>query len=118
MRPNLKQVLTILSAIMLAAFASPVLAAPAPDVRLTIKNQAFEPTTLTIPAGQTVKIVVKNEDALPAEFESSELNREKVIPGGSQVPVYVGPLKPGTYSFFNDFYPDSTGKLIVKQPGH
>jgi len=89
-------------------------ASAASDVQLAIKNQAFQPNTLTIPAGQTVRIMVTNEDVLPAEFESSDFNREKVIPGGTQIPVYVGPLSPGTYSFFNDFHPQSTGKLIVK----
>lgn len=102
----------ILAAIMVAGPACS--ASGASDVQLTIKNQAFQPKTLTIPAGQTVKIMVKNEDALPAEFESSDFNREKVIPGGTQLPVYVGPLTPGTYGFFNDSHPQSTGKLIVK----
>jgi plastocyanin len=103
---------TVLAAII--AVGSACSASAASDVHLTIRNQDFTPKTLTIPAGQTVKIMVKNEDALPAEFESSDFNREKVIPGGTQLPVYVGPLTPGTYGFFNDFHPQSTGKLIVK----
>lgn len=85
----------------------------APPLTLVIRNQAFEPAMLTIPAGQVVKIMVRNEDALPAEFESSDFNREKVIPGRSTLPVFVGPLKPGTYGFFNDFHLQSKGKLIV-----
>lgn len=87
-----------------------------PDLELQIKNQAFQPNVLTIPAGQRVKILVKNEDTLPAEFESSDFNREKVIPGGTSLPVYVGPLSAGTYKFFNDFHPQSTGKLVVAAP--
>lgn len=86
------------------------------DVALRIKNQAFQPDVLTIPAGQAVTIQVKNEDALPAEFESNALNREKVIPGGTTIPVYVGPLAAGTYKFFNDFHPKSTGRLVVVAP--
>lgn len=110
--PSRSAATAILVAIMVAGPACT--ASAASDVQLTIKNQNFQPKTLTIPAGRTVKIVVKNEDALPAEFESSDFNREKVIPGGTQIPVYVGPLTPGIYSFFNDFHPQSTGKLIVK----
>ena len=90
--------------------------ADSPSLDLTIKNQAFTPATLTIPAGTRVEIRVHNQDAMPAEFESYDVNREKVIPGHSTVPLYVGPLKPGTYKFFNDFHSASTGKLIVK-PG-
>ena len=61
-----------------------------------------------------LEILVKNVDVLPAEFESNDFNREVVIPGGTELPVYVGPLKPGTYAFFNDFHQASTGKLIVR----
>lgn len=99
------------SALVLALVASWAVAAP--PLTLVVKNQAFEPAQLTIPAGQVVKIMVRNEDALPAEFESSDFNREKVIPGRSTVPVFVGPLDPGTYGFFNDFHPESKGTLIV-----
>lgn len=100
--------------ILSALVVSPALAASEPHFQLVIRKQAFEPDTLTIPAGRSVKILVRNEDALPAEFESDDFNRETVIPGESEVPVYVGPLKPGTYKFFNDFHPASTGRLIVK----
>ena len=118
MRPHMGRLQVILSALLFAAISSSAVAAPALDVELTIKNQSFQPDTLTIPANRTVKIMVKNEDVLPAEFESGELNREKVIPGGTTIPVYVGPLPPGTYNFFNDFHPESKGQLIVKPAKH
>lgn len=102
-------------AVILLSSAIPVSnAAPAPELHLVIKDQAFKPTTLTISAGQTVKIVIKNEDALPAEFESSDINREKVIPGGTEIPIFIGPLTAGTFHFINDFHPESKGTLIVK----
>jgi len=89
-------------------------AAPQTVFQLAIVNQAFAPGTLTIPAGQTVTIMVMNKDSLPAEFESNDFHAEVVIPGNSKLPVYVRPLKPGTYHFFNDFHPQSKGSLIVK----
>lgn len=110
--------LGIISMIILVSSTPQVWAAQSPVFKLVIKNQAFQPSTLTIPAGRTVKLLVNNKDALPAEFESYDFNREKVIPGGTQLPVYVGPLTPGSYSFFNDFHPSSTGKLIVEPPHH
>lgn len=88
-------------------------AASFPAARLVIKNQSFEPQTLTIPAGQQVEILVKNSDTFPAEFESTDLSREKVIPGGTILPLYVGPLSPGSYQFFNDFHPSSSGTIVV-----
>lgn len=104
----------MLFAALLALAAPGALAAQPPSFKITIKNQAFKPDNLTIPAGKRVKILVKNEDAMPAEFESYDFNREKVVPGHSRVTVYVGPLKTGQYGFFNDFHHSSKGKLIVR----
>ena len=82
---------------------------------LTIKNHKFIPETLDVPADQKVKIVVSNDDPTPEEFESYELNREKVVDGNSKITVFVGPLDPGTYPFFGDFHKDlANGKIIAK----
>jgi plastocyanin len=90
-------------------------AVPKTAFRLSIVNQMFEPNTLTIPAGQTVKVMVKNKDSLPAEFEGRDFHVEVVIPGKAELPVYIRPLNSGTYHFFNDFHPESKGTLIVKK---
>jgi len=90
-------------------------AAPDTVFHLSIVKQMFEPDTLAIPAGQTVKIMVKNKDDLPAEFEGRDFHAEVVIPGKTELPVYVRSLKPGTYHFFNDFHSGSKGTLIVKK---
>ena len=97
------------------AFAFAAAAADPPEFTLTIKDHKFEPAELTVPAGQKVKLKVVNADATPEEFESHELNREKVIPGNSTATINVGPLKPGEYPFFGEFNPKTAqGKLIVK----
>lgn len=91
--------------------------APSPSYALTIHDHAFAPATLTVPAGKRIKIEVKNTRALPSEFESFDLNREKIVPGGTTVEVWIGPLKPGKYKFFDDFNPGVTGHIVVaKQP--
>ena len=83
--------------------------------RLTIRNHRFEPAELVVPAGQKIKLEIDNQDATPEEFESYELNREKVVPGKAMVTIFVGPLKPGRYPFFGDFNKESAkGALIVK----
>jgi plastocyanin len=95
--------------------ALPAFADDTPVQHISIKNKAFVPSEIAIPAGQKVKLIVKNEDNEPAEFESFELHREKVAPANSEVTVFVGPLEAGTYPFFNDFDPKkTTGKIIVK----
>jgi hypothetical protein len=104
-------------AVLLAAAISPapVSADEPPTFNLVIKDHRFQPAELVIPAGVKVKLVVDNQDATPEEFESHELNREKVIPGNSQAKIFVGPLDAGTYPFFGEFnQATAQGKLIVR----
>lgn len=96
----------------LAASAS-VHADEIPTMKLAISNQAFTPAQLTLPAGVKVKLLIRNTGTLPAEFESYDLSREVVVPSGVQVTVYVGPLQPGRYKFFNDFNHAVQGWVVV-----
>ncbi|MFI9652985.1 cupredoxin domain-containing protein [Guyparkeria halopsychrophila] len=82
---------------------------------LTIKDHRFQPEAVTIPAGEKVKLMIHNQDATPEEFESYELNREKIIPGNSKAVVYVGPLEPGEYPFFGEFnQATAQGRVIAE----
>lgn len=85
-----------------------------PEFAISIRDHHFVPSELTVPAGQKVKLVVKNEGTTTSEFESVDFHREKVVQSGHEISVYVGPLDPGTYEFFDDFHPDTRGHLIVK----
>lgn len=86
-----------------------------PETQLVIRDHLFYPSTLEIPADTKVRILIDNQDDTPEEFESYELNREKVIPGKSKAVIFVGPLKPGEYPFFGEFYQKTArGKLVVK----
>jgi len=85
------------------------------EVQLVIRNHRFEPAEITVPAGKKVKLIIDNQDATAEEFESYELNREKVVPAKAQVAIFVGPLQPGRYPFFGDFHKDTAqGVLIAK----
>jgi plastocyanin len=85
------------------------------EARLVIRNHKFEPAELTVPAGKKVKLVIENQDATAEEFESYELNREKVVPPKGQVSIFVGPLKPGRYPFFGEFNKDTAKGVLVAQ---
>jgi hypothetical protein len=90
-------------------------AAQEPAYTLIINDHQFQPTEIEVPAGQKIALLVKNNDTTPEEFESTELRREKVVAGGEQITVYIGPLKPGTYEFFGDFNPKTArGHIIAK----
>ena len=88
-------------------------AAYADDYVITLKDHQFSPQALTVPEGQKIKITVKNKDATPAEFESSDLNREKVVGGNSDMVVFLGPLEAATYAYFDDFHRETTQGTIV-----
>ena len=80
---------------------------------LSIKDHQFEPAELHAPAGRPIVFSVKNLGSIAAEFESSELHVEKVIPAGGDAVVHVRPLAPGRYNFFDDFHRQTQGFLVV-----
>ena len=86
-----------------------------PQFELRIREHRFEPTELRVPAGRKIRLLVHNQDATAEEFESYELNREKVIPPQSKGQLYIGPLDPGRYPFFGDFHPQTARGAIVAQ---
>ncbi|HEX2941145.1 MAG TPA: cupredoxin domain-containing protein [Rhodopila sp.] len=88
--------------------------ADAPVVHLTLQGHRFVPAEITIPANTKVELVVKNADPTSAEFESSDLNREKVVTAGRELHLWIGPLSPGRYQFFDDFHPATQGTLIAQ----
>ena len=97
----------------LAATAIPALAADA-QVQISIRDHRFVPSDVPAPAGVKVELIIKNEQAVNAEFESTVLHREKIVQAGGQISVFVGPLDPGTYEFFDDFNQATRGRLMVK----
>ena len=103
-------------AFLVAALAAPFAAHAEGDTYvLTIQNHKFSPEEFEVPAGKKFTLTVKNLDPTPEEFESNDFNREKVVPGGQEIVVYIGPLRPGRYEFFGDFNPDSArGHIIAK----
>ncbi len=87
-----------------------------PVFEIEIKNHLFQPSTLTIPSDQKIKLIVYNRDPTPEEFESYELNREKVIVGKRKAVIFIGPLPAGVYPFFGEFNPKTAqGKIVVKE---
>ncbi|SKA25623.1 Cupredoxin-like domain-containing protein [Enhydrobacter aerosaccus] len=92
----------------------PALAAD--PIVLVLKGNRFAPNAVTAPAGTKVRLEVRNEDATPAEFESHDLRVEKIIAPGGRITVLVGPLKPGTYKFFDDYHPDTANGTLTAIP--
>lgn len=99
----------------LCLFLPALALAGTPEFALSIKDHRFEPAELHVPAGTKVKLVVHNQDGTPEEFESHELNREKVIPGGATASIFIGPLKAGSYPFFGEFNEKTARGVVIAE---
>jgi len=101
--------------LLVLTLVSTVVQAADYEAKLAITNHKFEPAELTVPVGQKIKLLVENKDATPEEFESNELNREKIVVGNGTVTIFLGPLEAGRYPFFGDFHQETAqGVLIAK----
>lgn len=83
------------------------------EVRLVISGHKFEPAELKVPAGKKIRLIVENKDATPEEFESNELNREKIVVGNGTITVMIGPLEAGRYPFFGDFHQETAQGVMI-----
>ena len=107
--------LPLLSALLVFALLNSWSASATPIVEIVIQDHLFYPAEIEIPADTKVKLIVINKDDAAEEFESYEMNREKVIPGGTKGIIFIGPLLPGEYPFFGEFFPKTAqGRVIVK----
>ena len=117
--PNLSAknaTLTIALSTMLAAFAMPSTSRAADDYsRLSFQNGRVEPANLTLPANTPVKLQVTNAGDAVIEFESFELNRERVVQPGQTITVNLPPLSPGSYAFVDDFSDGAVKGQIVSR---
>ena len=101
--------------VVIALLASSMVAAKTPIIEITIKDHLFYPSERVIPANKKVKLLVINADETAEEFESYELNREKIITGNSKSIIFIGPLPAGRYPFFGEFYPKTAQGVIIAQ---
>ena len=85
------------------------------EYKIVIKDHRFSPEPLVIPADQKIKLILENQDPTVEQFESYDLNREKVVTGAGKITLFVGPLKSGTYKYFGEFHRDTArGEIIAE----
>ena len=95
------------------------LAAPAaaedegPTFQIVFRNGAIAPLRLEVPAKTRLRLTIRNEDDAPAEFESVELHKEKVLAPHSETIMVIRTLDPGEYQFFDDFHPGAPPAVLV-----
>jgi plastocyanin len=106
---------TAIALAMTTLLGTPAAMAADGEYALSIQNHRFQPAELVVPAGKKIKLSVENRDATPEEFESHDLNREKVIAGKSTATIFIGPLAPGRYRYFGEFNEKTAQGVIVAQ---
>lgn len=95
--------------------ASPSTSAPAENPEgnnnvVMINHFVFEPSEITIGAGETV--AWKHNDNVAHKIVSEELFESNVMNRGDQFTYTFD--KPGEYSYYCSIHPSMTGKIIVK----
>jgi plastocyanin len=97
-----------------------------PVVTLAAANIAFEPTSLTVPAGEAFTLRFHNEDANTQhnvqifddpEFGGTPLFSGALITGVRQTDYEVAPLEAGAYFFHCEVHPTMTGKMQAVPSG-
>jgi len=105
---------TIVTTVFFAAFVASfnVMAA---EYTVIIKDHKFVPSQVEMTAGEKHRLIVINHDSTPEEFESYELNREKIVSGNSKIVIFLPALEVGEYPFFGEFNPKTAqGRIVVK----
>lgn len=109
---KVKPLLVLVATIFLLMVINSAYAA---EYEVVIKDHRFVPDTIEMSAGERHRLIVLNSDATAEEFESYELNREKIIAGNSKAVIFLPALEPGSYPFFGEFNEDTAqGRIIVK----
>ena len=93
----------------------PVMAAGLPVI--TMKDGVITPARINVPAGKTVRIVVRNTGRAAAEFESKALHIERIVPPAGQIVITLRNPAPGAYAFVDEFTENrasSHGVIIAK----
>lgn len=83
-----------------------------PTFEVIAKEGRLFPARLEVPAGQRIKLVIRNQGKGPIEFENLNMRVEKVLAPGASSFVVLPKLKPGEYEFIDEFHMD-TGRMWV-----
>jgi hypothetical protein len=116
---NPKQMARSPRRLLLCALAALVLALPSvaraddPVFRIEFNDGKVTPQRLEVPARTRFKLELHNAGQQPAEFESKELRKEKVLGPGVTSFLIIRTLDPGEYDFFDDFHLDTPPAVLI-----
>ena len=110
-RPAL--LLLVLAVAVLPALTLGARAEEEPLFRIEFNDGKITPQRLEVPAKTRFRLELHNLGKEPAEFESKELRKEKVLAPGASSILVIRTLDPGEYDFFDDFHLDAPPAVLV-----
>jgi len=94
-------------------FSAATMADDVPVFRIELKDGTITPMQIEVPADKDIKLEVVNAGATPAEFESKQLRKEKVLAPGVTSVIVIRGLDPGEYQFFDEFHPEAGNATLI-----
>jgi len=105
--------LLVLAVALLPAMTLGASAEEEPLFRIEFNDGKVTPQRLEVPAKTRFRLELHNLGKEPAEFESKELRKEKVLAPGASSVLVIRTLDPGEYDFFDDFHLDTPPAVLV-----
>ena len=100
-----------------AVSGTAVAAPPATTVTITLRSHVFLPSSVKVPAGQALRVLIVNGDATAEEIDGDAFGWDKPIPPHGKVVLNVQPLKPGSYSFSGELHPKTAQGMLIAVAG-
>lgn len=91
----------------------PAFAQEDPTFRIEFRDGEVSPREIEVPANTRIRLDLHNLGETPAEFESLELKKEKVLAPKTSSVLVIRTLAPGRYEFFDDFHPGRGPALLI-----
>jgi hypothetical protein len=102
-----------IAALFLAFCPASLRADEEPVFTIEFKDGNVAPLHLEVPANRRFQLQLRNNGDTPAEFESNELRKEKVLAPRTTSILVFRTLDPGEYPFFDDFHPDAPKAVLI-----
>ena len=98
--------------------AAAELAGSGPSAIVVAEAIAFEPTSLSMPAGVPLRLELRNaDDGVPHDIVvragAEDIAKSEIVVGVAMTDVRFGPLAPGSYEYVCDVHPNMTGTLTI-----
>jgi plastocyanin len=86
------------------------------EIQVTAVNYRFDPATISVKAGETVRLVVANKDGVPHNLYGPDVALAyTLLPAGvMQSLTFTAPPTPGTYLAVCTFHPGMSLEIVVK----